>query len=595
MFNKKNAILSAAVTLAISTLTACGGGGGDGAAVPPAPVAAATASGKVVDGYLSSAQVLCDTNNNGVADAGEVVVITNGQGDFAFSPACSSPVVASGGTNIDTGLPFKGVIKASAGSTVVTPLTTLLVNTGLTAAQLAAALGLPAGTDVTKIDPAAKNAAGALVNADLQKKTLAVQQVMQQIANTIGTLAQNTSTSAIQAIYGEVVQAVVKTLSANTTATLVDATGNVNVSLVNGIVQQSLTNVAASAATALTVTKQNIGTYSPKSVAALTAAGIASGAQTLAQSTDSNALTKSLHADTTIGDAANQIAALLTTANAGKVDLTAAGTSLQQFIAASIAGDAAGKSAAGTKLKADVATQSTNSGTPVTLDTSTLNTPSNYLSIQNDQIALNGTTYTLSQFTSGLTVTGATQASLDTVGFTFVVHGTPIPVNASGVKATTVGMALELTDTGASGRVLQMSIDTVNIAVDASNQVSASVPAGAKVYIYGKTASGVTANLTLNNVAANSISVGPSNAVNFNMGILFNRLLAGIQAQPGNQSTVFTNLQNLKGTFNVKFVMSNLDLRKQDTTPATGLSVLVTAANQPPVSGLGVQGIVTVK
>lgn len=595
MFNKKNAILSAAVTLAISTLTACGGGGGDGATTPPAPVAAATASGKVVDGYLSGAQVLCDANNNGVADAGETVVISNGQGDFAFSPACSSPLVASGGTNIDTGLPFKGMIKATPGSTVITPLTTLLVNTGLTAAQLAAALGLPAGTDVTKLDPAAKNAAGALVNADLQKKSLAVQQITQQIANTVGALAQNTTTSALQAIYGEVANAVVKTLLANTSATLVDASGNVNVSLVNSVVQQSLTNVAASTNTALTAVKQTIGTYSPKSVAALAAVGIASQAQTLAQATDSNTLTKTLHSDTSVGDVATQIAALLTTANAGKVDLTAVGASLQQYVAATVAGDAGTKTAAGTALKANVATQATNSGTPVTLNLSTVNTPSNYLSIQNDQISLNGTAFTLNQFTSGLTVTGGTQASLDTVGFTFAIHGTPIPANASGVKTTTVSMGLELTDTAANGRVLQVLIDTVNISVDANNLLSASIPAGAKAYIYGKTSSSVTANVTLSNLAANSISVGSSNTVNLNVGNVFSRMLTQAQGQPGNLGTVFSSLQNLKGTFNARFVMTNLDLRKQDTTPVTGMSVLVTGSNQPAVSGLGVQGIVTVK
>jgi hypothetical protein len=583
MIEKKNTLLSIAVAMA---LTACGGGGGSSTPAA-APTVLSTGSGTAVDGYVSGATVVCDTNKNGVADAGEVVVLTDAKGNFVFSPACTSNIVVSGGTNIDTGLPFTGVLKAPAGSTVATPLTSLMVDSGLTAAQIATSLGLPAGTDLTTLDPAATNADGSLKNPVLQQKTLAVQQIIQQTANTIGMLAQNSTSSSLQAIYSEVVKAVAASITANPTTTLIDTSGTVSGSLVTGIVQQSVTNVATSANTKLATVKNKIAGYSATSVAEVAAAAITSQAQTLATTSNSNALTKSLQSDVMIANAVNQVSALLTTAESAKVDMTAVGAALKDLTAANTSGDATAKAAAGAKAKAAVTTQATNAGVVVTLDPTTLNNPTNYLSILNDQINLNGTAYTLGQFTSGLTVTGATQASLDTVGFTCAVNGTPVPADANGVKTTTVGMGLELTD--ATGRVLQVEIDTVTISVDASNKISISVPATAKVYIYGKTASGVTANITLNNVAANSVSVDTNNAVSFNMGLLFSKLLGA------STSSVFTNLQNVKGTFNVKFVMSTLDLRTQNATPATGLAVSVTGSGQPPVSGLGVQGIVTIQ
>ena len=77
MIVNNKSLLSLAVALAVS---ACDGGGYS----TPAPLA--TSTGKAVDGYLVGSSVLCDTNNNGVADSGEAVVITNSSGDFAFAP-----------------------------------------------------------------------------------------------------------------------------------------------------------------------------------------------------------------------------------------------------------------------------------------------------------------------------------------------------------------------------------------------------------------------------------------------------------------------------------------------------------------------------
>ena len=158
--------LSGCALAASILVTACGGGASPPNAVPGS-------SGFAIDDYLSGATVLCDSNNNSSIDVGEVTVTTDSSGFFKFGAACTSSIVVTGGKNIDTGLDFTGKLKAPAGATIVTPLTTLLVE-GMTLDQVNMAFGLPPGTDVKSLDPARKSD-GALVNADLFKKTLALQ------------------------------------------------------------------------------------------------------------------------------------------------------------------------------------------------------------------------------------------------------------------------------------------------------------------------------------------------------------------------------------------------------------------------------------
>ena len=191
--------LSACALTTALLVSACGGGSSS----PPA--SATSSSGFAVDGYLSAATVICDANSNGSADTGEATVSTDSSGFFKFTPACSAPLVVTGGTNVDTRLPFTGKLKAPAGSTVVSPLTTLL-SEGMTSEQIAKSLGLAAGIDFSNTDPAlAKD--GAPVNADLLKKTLAVQQLVQKTTEVLDKLANPTSVAASPAspaIFSEV-------------------------------------------------------------------------------------------------------------------------------------------------------------------------------------------------------------------------------------------------------------------------------------------------------------------------------------------------------------------------------------------------------
>jgi Ca2+-binding RTX toxin-like protein len=154
----------------LGVLAAAGGGGGssDGGGKTAVP---ATTSGTVIDGYLVGATVFRDLNDNGSLEgASEPNTTTDAQGNWtlAVDPANeNAKLVSFGGMDSSTGKAFTGVLTAPAGSTVVTPLTTLVqsyveaqaakgttVDPATAASSLATALGL-SGQDLLTLDPIA--------------------------------------------------------------------------------------------------------------------------------------------------------------------------------------------------------------------------------------------------------------------------------------------------------------------------------------------------------------------------------------------------------------------------------------------------------
>jgi VCBS repeat-containing protein len=126
---------------------------------PPSPeenqqqTEAITLSGKGVDGYLSGATVFIDLDKDGVLDAGEISSTTDGQGNYTLTTSATDYVISmTGGTDIATGKAFYGVLQAPAGSTVVTPLTTLIAS-GVSEDALKTAFGLDASISLTTVDP----------------------------------------------------------------------------------------------------------------------------------------------------------------------------------------------------------------------------------------------------------------------------------------------------------------------------------------------------------------------------------------------------------------------------------------------------------
>ena len=113
-----------------------------------------------IDGYISGATVFADANFNGVLDAGELSTVTDANGHYVL-PRSAAPLVLQGGIDTATNLAFAGTLQAPAGATTVTPLTTLVQRVAAAgsgdphAAQqaVAAALGLPAGLDLSNLDP----------------------------------------------------------------------------------------------------------------------------------------------------------------------------------------------------------------------------------------------------------------------------------------------------------------------------------------------------------------------------------------------------------------------------------------------------------
>lgn len=167
----------------IGLIAAASSGGGDTPASPQA-----TFDGKAIDGYLAGATVFVDVDGDGQLDAGEPSDTTDADGDFTL-PQVVGEIIAFGGTDIATGLDFTGVLKAPSGSTVVTPLTTLMAERmaegeDAEAAQAAVlgALGLgDLEVDLTTLDPVAAAGEGDADALALHKAGVAVAALVVQV------------------------------------------------------------------------------------------------------------------------------------------------------------------------------------------------------------------------------------------------------------------------------------------------------------------------------------------------------------------------------------------------------------------------------
>jgi hypothetical protein len=141
-------------------------------------------SGAVVKGPLSGALVYADSDGDGIGDGSPITTGADGSYTISATNANATIIAMSGPDTIDTssGEPLTGItLKAPAGSTVVTPATTILeAQPNIEPAQLAIALGIPTtAADGTAIDIMSFNpyAAGADPAAALAAEK-AAQQVM---------------------------------------------------------------------------------------------------------------------------------------------------------------------------------------------------------------------------------------------------------------------------------------------------------------------------------------------------------------------------------------------------------------------------------
>jgi hypothetical protein len=319
----KSLALAASAVVAALLTSACGGGG---ASPPPSTT---SSFGWVVDGYLSDATVVCDSNGNGIQDAGEASTKTGTDGLFRFTPGCAAGLIASGGQNSfgSTKVDFKGFLRAPAGSTVVTPLTSLLA-AGMSDVQVKTLLGIPAGTDLRNTDPALV-LNGGLVEADLMKKTLAVQQLVQKTTEAVAALAGVSSDALLQVVYKNVVTALATTAANGPGTPLVVGTA---------VNQTLLTSLVKAAATAPGVAIPNVN---PEAFATVIAGGLKSQAETLLKASNGalSGTTQTLQGNTQITTFIQANVAQL--AAAPTANTTALGTSLTNQVVASTAAAAA--------------------------------------------------------------------------------------------------------------------------------------------------------------------------------------------------------------------------------------------------------------
>ncbi|AOR80889.1 Ig-like domain-containing protein [Novosphingobium resinovorum] len=263
-------------------------GNASSAATPLAIAFDPGTSGQVVDGYLANALVFrdadgdgvwdhesfTDTNNNGVRDAGEAFVDANGDGLFTaetytvtdsqgnFSDLLgggrivATALIAGNGTNlttdIATGKAFMGVFVAPAGSTVVTPLTTLiaaLAPANATAQQLAAAeaqvkaaFGIDASVSLTSFDPLATIASS--TDAATLANAVAAQKAAIQVANVLSVIASASEAAGVAGGANAGSQAAIRSIAAQIAAGHTDLS---DPAVVSAVIQSAATTTGSTA------------------------------------------------------------------------------------------------------------------------------------------------------------------------------------------------------------------------------------------------------------------------------------------------------------------------------------------------------------
>jgi VCBS repeat-containing protein len=217
-------------------------------------------SARVIDGYIAGATVFADANANGVLDAGEASTTTAADGSFTLHGGTGN-LVMFGGIDISTGLAFSGTLTAPTGSTVVTPLTTLIVsltNSNVSAEdaaqQVAQAFGLSSTIDLTTYDPVPAAVSGDPAATAVLSAGIQVQSTVAQISAVGGSADQ---------VFGAIADAIVNAgnapvdLSASATVSTIASGSGVSANAVDAVVSVvAAANSSIQAATDVTTLAQ---------------------------------------------------------------------------------------------------------------------------------------------------------------------------------------------------------------------------------------------------------------------------------------------------------------------------------------------------
>jgi hypothetical protein len=455
-------------------LVACGGSSGPN--IPDLPAAPVVYT--ITDGHVEGAWAYCMVSPSvsySQAPNLKARAASNVNGKFQFDQACNSELLALGGWSLalvgSEKLPFKGLLRAPKGATVLTPITTLMTGSNaLSADQIIAALNLPLGTDLLHSDPASVVSGGAEF-PELLQKTLMVQQLVAGTAEVMAALVEKTgpvNEATFQKIYDAVATSLVNILTASPSTPLFAADDSVNLALVEAMVQAATDLVSdlvpETTASLTSVDADLLAQAAAPALVAQAEAYLAENPSTNLQAF--SALTSSLQESTGFADTLATQAETLTAANVGTI-----GSSLVTEALSTVS--------------------STTTTTVGSVTTTTQASPFNYLYLTGDSVSYDtgsgagAIAYTMDEFKAGGGI-AVPWPMLNTAAISFTLaEGSAFNVGAG----VSVRAALELADVGTTGALVKAYIDKVSVTKSGST-VSVTVPGTAFAKVYARSPTG---------------------------------------------------------------------------------------------------------
>lgn len=470
--------LAAATSLLLS---ACGGSSSGGGSNSPAP----TIKGLAVDGPLAGATVtFVDCNN--------AQVETNNEGNFTFPQGCtSSELTVTGGIDTATDLPFTGEIKAPKRAQneqnliVVSPITTLIqasIDAGASPAQatqqIAAALNL-SGVDLLSVDP--------MKNQEVYAKTVAVQQMVEQIQAVVASLDGSTTQAELNRAAFTALQEALSdsdedltstaTITAAISATVEAVKDDLSLDIQNNLANVQ-TNLAALSAEVISSNVQSVET----AILDVPAATFNAGTESIKNETQA-AVTEAKESV-----AAEKIVTILAPV------LTQAPTQVEESlkkISTAVANPAAPTS------ETDIASAITQIQTipTVILPPTTTEAVQNANEFYANYLELNGfnvqnTNQTITSLNASLTNPIQVQS----------LNNLLVGITSNGTYATTTNpiVAAAALHISTGTKTLTISADQLNLKFSAGTLTEAVIPAGAKIDINSTLNSVATTNFTIN-------------------------------------------------------------------------------------------------
>jgi hypothetical protein len=510
-----------------------------------------TLSGTAVDGYLVGSEVCVDDNADGVVDAGETCTAsaTDATGDFSVTATATAPVIIRGGSDATTGLVFEGELTAPAGSTMITPLTTVMQALmlsesdpkseadALAAVQAMFNLG---ATDITAVDP--------MSDVNLYARSVIAHTVMERISESV-------------AAYTGGDKSAVYALAAGRLAALAAAGTNL---------------IDSAGALDVTVSAQIVDT------AMLAALGV-SAADTAGLVTVLGAATSDLDDVFTVMNNYADVDSMTSTAAVTALNNVLTNRSVANILASVKANPT---TVTLDNVVADVANlKKVVDGTATSADTVggvVVSKYSDYLKVAS--LLVDGIGYDIVTFEGdGIPVSN----SATTLGLTVTGEGTPL--GATGSAQVSMGAKISAGDT-ADSRELIVIVDKVDLEW-ASDVLSVSVPSTATMTVSGTDSAGTNLVAELSNASGavtSTVSSNSSGAISYDVSALLDEVAGNLSGQ----NSIFDGLDLMVGDFHVEMVVSGIEVR-QGSSDELGTPLTITVGDTS-VVGNGVEGTVIV-